>query len=82
MLDYYPLLIECAIDFKIESRKILAAHTGKHKYLNLTMNFSIGAELVINESVETCRVALGYRIVKHENNFYCLKSGQTLEDRM
>ena len=24
MLDYYPLLIESAIDFKIESRKILA----------------------------------------------------------
>jgi len=29
MLDYYPLLIECAIDFKIESRRILAAHNGK-----------------------------------------------------
>ena len=29
MLDYYPLLIESAIDFKIESRKILAAHNGK-----------------------------------------------------
>ena len=29
MLDYYPLLIECSIDFKIESRKILAAHNGK-----------------------------------------------------
>ena len=29
MLDLYPLLIESAIDFKIESRKILAAHNGK-----------------------------------------------------
>lgn len=29
MLDYYPLLIESAIDFKIESRKILASHNGK-----------------------------------------------------
>jgi len=29
MLDYYPLLIESAIDFKIESRKILAMHNGK-----------------------------------------------------
>ena len=34
MLDYYPLLIESAIDFKIESRKILAAHNGK-LYLNI-----------------------------------------------
>ena len=29
MLDYYPLLIESAIDFKIESRKILALHNSK-----------------------------------------------------
>ena len=29
MLDYYPLLIESAIDFKIESRKILAQHNSK-----------------------------------------------------
>ena len=32
MLDYYPLLIESAIDFKIESRKILAQHNGKFGY--------------------------------------------------
>lgn len=61
MLDYYPLLIECAIDFKIESRKILAAHTN--------------TELVIDASVETCTVASSYSIVKHENRFYCLKTG-------
>ena len=29
MLDFYPLLVECAIDFKIESRKVLATHNGK-----------------------------------------------------
>ena len=29
MLDYYPLLIESAIEFKIESRKLLAEHNGK-----------------------------------------------------
>lgn len=29
MLDFYPLLIESAIDFKIESRKILAQHNSK-----------------------------------------------------
>jgi len=61
MLDYYPLLIECAIDFKIESRKILAAHNG--------------VEPVIDDGVETCTVASGYRIVKHDNNFYCLREG-------
>jgi hypothetical protein len=31
MLDLYPLLIESAIDFKIESRKILAEHNGKYR---------------------------------------------------
>lgn len=53
MLDYYPLLIESAIDFKIESRKILASHNGQ--------------EPEIDSSVETCIVASGYRIIKHNN---------------
>ena len=30
MLDYYPLLIESAIEFKIESRKLLAEHNGQY----------------------------------------------------
>lgn len=61
MLDYYPLLIESAIDFKIESRKILAKHNG------------VAPE--INENVETCHLARGYRITKHQNTFICLKDG-------
>ena len=68
MLDYYPLLIECAIDFKIESRKILAARSGQ--------------EPEITEDVETCTVAEGYTIVKHNNKFFCLKEGQSLEERI
>ena len=35
MLEYYPVLIESAIDFKIESRKILAQHNSKYKQINL-----------------------------------------------
>ena len=38
MLDYYPLLIESAIEFKIESRKLLAEHNGKSCSLPLTRN--------------------------------------------
>ena len=75
MLDYYPLLIECAIDFKIESRKILAAHTSKYFNFFLTKTHFIDTELVIDASVETCTVASSYSIVKHENRFYCLKTG-------
>ena len=42
MLDYYPLLIESAIEFKIESRKILAAHNGKsHSDLNSCSDYAI-----------------------------------------
>ena len=39
-------------------------------------------EVEIDESVETCTVAEGYRIVKHNNQFFCLKEGQTLEQRV
>ena len=80
MLDYYPLLIESAIDFKIESRKILAQHNSKyfnsHFYWPLyrmslkcsmfVWNY-IDAEPQISSDVETCIVAPGYRIVKHND---------------
>ena len=39
-------------------------------------------EPIIDASVETCTVANGYSIVKHEDSFYCLKQGQTLEERI
>lgn len=35
MLEYYPVLIESAIDFKIESRKILAQHNSKYNQSTL-----------------------------------------------
>ena len=45
MLDYYPLLIESAIDFKIESRKILAQHNGKFDYpVNINKNGTHGLD--------------------------------------
>lgn len=76
MLEFYPLLIECAIDFKIESRKVLAARNGKlgalrspgkrRREISNESSF-VGVELVIDESVETCTVAEGYSIVKHED---------------
>ena len=58
-----------------------------HRYLfrglpKLSFELLLGVEPVIDSSVETCTVASGYTIVKHENNFYCLKQGQTLEERM
>ena len=41
MLEYYPLLIESAIEFKIESRKLLAQHNSKFnetlKHYSLTV---------------------------------------------
>ena len=46
MLDYYPLLIESAIDFKIESRKILATHNGKLA-VTLSRVVSLGVCLII-----------------------------------
>ena len=40
MLEYYSVLIESAIDFKIESRKILAANLGKST-LTSTILYSV-----------------------------------------
>ena len=73
MLSYYPLLIESAIDFKIESRKILAARNSKYREISLFL--FVDEEAVISEDVETCTLAAGYSIVKHNNQFYCLKEG-------
>ena len=43
---------------------------------------SIGVEPQITSDVETCIVASGYHIVKNNDQFFCLKEGQSLEERM
>ena len=69
MLDYYPLLIESAIDFKIESRKILAAHNGKlsSNSVSCFIMLFVGVEPEINSDVEKVSVAQGYDIIKYNN---------------
>ena len=80
MLFYYPLLIESAIEFKIESRRILAQKNGNFltsKVYEFRFNFYVflGEEPLITSDVETCVVAKGYSIAKHKGKFYCLKAG-------
>ena len=69
MLDYYPLLIESAIDFKIESRKILAAHNGKclPNFVSFFISLLVGVEPEITSDVETVSVAQNYCIIKYNN---------------
>ena len=59
MLDYYPLLIESAIDFKIESRKILAAHNGKlsSNSVSFLIFLFVGVEPDITSDVEKVSIA-------------------------
>ena len=42
----------------------------------------IGTQPVITPDVETCTTAPNYSIVKHEGQFYCLKEGQTVQERI
>ncbi len=51
MLDLYPLLIESAIDFKIESRKILAAHNGKSLFTFILFRREFVAQFLISPQI-------------------------------
>ena len=64
MLELYPLLVETAIEFKIESRKIIQRHKD-------------GRPAVLTPDVFICPLAEGFRIQQHNQNFYCLKDDQS-----
>ena len=68
MLDYYPLLVESAIVFKIESRKIIANNENK--------------EFVRKDEYEECKVASSYKLEKYKDKVYCLKEDQSIENRL
>ena len=55
MLDYYPLLIESAIDFKIESRKILAQHNSKYNQKRTTSS-SINCHFIEFNMLNLCGI--------------------------
>lgn len=68
MLAYYPLLIESAIEFKIEARRILSER---------------GSDFPLaTDSVDNCAIAPGFQIVHSNNKYYCLRNGQDLQDRI
>ena len=46
------------------------------------LSFRLEKEFEINAEDETCRVAHGYSIVKHEDQYYCLLEPESLEERM
>lgn len=64
MLELYPLLVESAIEFKIESRNIIQRHKDGH-------------QAVLMPDVFTCPLADGYRIQQHDKKFLCLKNDQS-----
>ena len=70
MLEYYPNLIEEAIEFKVESRRILASRKG--------LIYAVSAQ---DESMEHLNET--YRIIKESENdmAYCCRENQTLQQR-
>lgn len=84
MIRYYPLLIESAIEFKIEARRILSERDSKCSSLDFSPPASVvltrlvpstGDFPMATESVDKCAIASGFKIVNHDNKYYCLRDG-------
>ena len=60
MMEYYPTLIEAAIEFRVFSRKIIAEYKG----INLKITITIGQVYEINPEHESVPMAEGYRVEK------------------
>jgi hypothetical protein len=68
MVEYYPTLIEAAIEFQIYSRQQLCKFKKK--------------PYKPQESHFTCLHSKKYRLQQFEDVVYCLKLGQTVEERI
>eukprot|EP00347_Sterkiella_histriomuscorum_P005824 403355130 len=67
MVEIYPLIVESAIEVKVESRHVMARRQNK--------------QAIITPQVETTDIAEGYRIVKQDGQYFCLHGNQTVEER-
>ena len=70
MMEYYPTLLEAAVNFRIVSRQILAKNEGK---LIPSLLLNLGKTYVLDPKHETIPMAQGYRIVKDNGEYYALK---------
>ena len=68
MLEYYPTLIEEAIEFKVHSRKMISKYK-KKKYRP-------------HKSHSICEISSKYRLEEFNNFVYCLEQGQTVQERI
>lgn len=75
-MEYYPTLVEAAVEFRIVSRILLGEQNSKHSGVT---KWHIDTPYVLNPAHETVPLANGYRITKDPKtgNYYCLKDGQT-----
>ncbi|CDW76464.1 hpt domain containing protein [Stylonychia lemnae] len=67
MVAFYPLIIETAVEFKIEYKKLLAEK-------NQT-------PLVLTPEDEQVIVAPGYRLIKYNDKLYCVHQDQSVQER-
>ncbi len=72
MINYYPLIVEAVIEYKIQSRILLAKKNSIIKTLNI-----LDTEYVIQPEHERAEVAKDYRIIKHNGDYLCLFRDQT-----
>ena len=81
MIEYYPSLVEAAIEFKIYSRKIIAKFKGKFSVCSLIF---LGENFEMLPEFETIDHSDQFRLEKcpQTDYIYCLKPGQTIAQRI
>ena len=62
MLEYYPTLVEAAVEFRVHSRKLMAQYNSK--YIYEVLKLGVDTIYVIQPEHETISLANGYRIEK------------------
>lgn len=81
MMEYYPTLIEAAVNFRIVSRQLLAQHESKsiYHFVNGQPLFILFTDrtYVIQPEHETIAMARGYKVVKEGGEYYCLFKDQS-----
>ena len=74
MVAFYPLIIETAVEFKIEYKKLDASKNSKHI---MKFNKYLEKQLIILPEDEKVMIVQGYRFEKYNGKIYCVREGQT-----
>lgn len=71
MMEYYPTLVEAAVEFRVYSRKLLAENNSKISWNDESL---VDSNYVINPEHETIPLSKGWRVEKDaKGEYYALQ---------